>query len=513
MKRCPRCERTFPDTEKFCGDDGTELVAVAGARTTPVEAAPADAPSGPDAQIECPVCGGKAEPGEVICNFCGARLDQTTAPPSAQPPGIFRTQTMATPPPPPPRQTGATIRVDPSHSFDDESPIDGGGPPSRGIMGIIGYIVAALVALGGGVWLALHLSSHGAGVVPVATASPSATASPAVVTGPAVSLASNLLVQVTGAAAMAPERGVASVTKVFSDNQRALLDVYKAALTGDSSLNDGLVAHLSIDPTGKVTSSSVKVSTASNPSLDAEVLNVMVTWNFPSSSAGESGVDYPIIFATDPSQVTPIETALSNKIASLNPGEPPEYAFAPGGTPTAAPTPEMPPPPPAVIMPPPVPAPAPPPPAHRRRRAPATPATPTVTLLQQIQYRLASDAKLRRVQAYTSGGVVTLYGTVFDGKTKTYAEQVVGAIPGVTSVIDNLTTDTAKWTAQQNRIVAQLQGSGLTGVTVTVIGPNAYLAGTVKSETDKQRAVAITESAAPVKVRGNIIMVTPGSIF
>ena len=163
MKRCPRCERTFPDTEKFCGDDGTELVAAA-ARTAPVEVPPADAPSGPDRQIECPVCGGKAEPGEVICNFCGARLDQTTAPPSAQSPGMFRTQTMATPPPPPPRQTGATLRVDPSHSFDDESPLDGGGPPSRGIMGIIGYIVAALVALGGGVWLALHLSSHGAAV-------------------------------------------------------------------------------------------------------------------------------------------------------------------------------------------------------------------------------------------------------------------------------------------------------------------------------------------------------------
>jgi len=512
MKRCPRCERTFPDTEKFCGDDGTELVAATSARTTPVEAAPSAEASGPDERIECPVCGGKAEPGEVICNFCGARLDQTTAPvpPPSQAP-MFRTQTMATPPPP--RPTGATIKVDQSHSFDDESPLDGGGPPSRGILGILGYIVAALVALGGGVWLALHLSSHGVVVTPVSTASPSATASPAVVvTGPSVSLASNLLVQVTGPAAMAPERGVASVTKVFSDNQRALLDVYKAALTGDSSLNDGLVAHLSIDPTGKVTSSSVKVSTASNPSLDAEVLNVMVTWNFPASSAGESGVDYPIIFATDPSQVSPIETALSNKIASLNPGEPPEYAFAPGGTPTPPPAPETPPPPPAVIMPPPAPAPA-PPPTHRRRR-PATPATPTVTLLQQIQYRLASDAKLRRVQAYTnSGGVVTLYGTVFDDKTKAYAEQVVGAIPGVTSVIDNLTTDTAKWAAEQNRIMMQLQGSGLTGVNVTVIGPNAYLSGTVKSDTDKQRAVTITESAAAVKVRGNIIMVTPGSIF
>jgi hypothetical protein len=379
------------------------------------------------------------------------------------------------------------------------------------MLGVIGYIIAALVALGGGIWLALHLSSRGA-VTPVATPSPSATATAAVVTGPSVSLANNLLVQVTGEAASAPERGVDPATKVFNDNSGALLDVYKAALAGDSSLNDGLVAHLSIDTTGKVTSASVKVSTASNPSLDAEVLNVMVTWNFAPSSAGESGVDYPVIFATDPSQVLPIQTALSNKIASLNPGEPPEYAFAPGGTPTAAPTPETPPPPPAAIMPPPVPAPA-PAPERRHHRTHRTPSTPSVTLLQQVQYRLASDAKLRRVQAYTSGGVVTLYGTVFDDKTKRYAEQVVGAIPGVTSVIDNLTTDTAKWQMEQNRIMAQLQGSGLTGVNVTVIGPNAYLSGTVKSDLDKQRAVTITESAAPVKVRGNIIMVTPGSIF
>jgi TonB family protein len=509
MKRCPRCERTFPDTEKFCGDDGTALVPATGARTTAVDAPPipsADVPPDPDARIECPVCGGKAEPGEVICNFCGARLDQTAAPHPPQQSGMFRAGTMQAPPPPP-RSTGETIRVnDQDHSFDDESPLDGGAPPSRGIVGIIGYIVAALVALGGGIWLALHLSSS-SGTAPVATASPSAVASPVVATGPIVSLASNLLVQVSGSAATAPERNVDAVTKAFNDNRAGLSDVYKAALMGNSSLNDGMVVHLSIDAAGKVESSSVKVSTAPNPSLDAEVLNLIVTWKFAPSSAGESGADYPIIFATDPSQVSGLETALSNRIAGINPGEPPEYAFAPGATPTPEPMAAPLPPPPAVVMPPPVPA---PPPAPRRRIR-ATPVP--LSLLRRVQYRLASDPKLRRVQAYTSGGMVTLYGTVFDDKAKRYAEQVVGAIPGVTSVIDNMTTDTAKWAAEQNRITAQLQGSGLTGVTVTVIGPNAYLAGTVKSDVDKQRAVTITESAAPVKVRGNIIMVQPGSIF
>ena len=67
MKTCPRCARTYPDAESFCETDGTALVAAAGA---PVTAKMADL----EPQIECPVCGGRAEPGELICNFCGARL-------------------------------------------------------------------------------------------------------------------------------------------------------------------------------------------------------------------------------------------------------------------------------------------------------------------------------------------------------------------------------------------------------------------------------------------------------
>ena len=81
MKRCPRCEKTYPDSETFCDVDGTALV--------PTGPAFAESAGGDEGQqIECPVCGGKAQPGELICNFCGARLgvesaaEQYTPPPS-----------------------------------------------------------------------------------------------------------------------------------------------------------------------------------------------------------------------------------------------------------------------------------------------------------------------------------------------------------------------------------------------------------------------------------------------
>ena len=50
MKRCPRCDRTYPDSEKFCDADGTALVAGgpafvegAGARSDPGAAGSAGA--------------------------------------------------------------------------------------------------------------------------------------------------------------------------------------------------------------------------------------------------------------------------------------------------------------------------------------------------------------------------------------------------------------------------------------------------------------------------------------
>jgi hypothetical protein len=55
MKRCPRCEKTYPDSETFCDVDGTALV--------PTGPAFAESAGGDEGQqIECPVCGGKAQP-------------------------------------------------------------------------------------------------------------------------------------------------------------------------------------------------------------------------------------------------------------------------------------------------------------------------------------------------------------------------------------------------------------------------------------------------------------------
>jgi len=69
------------------------------------------------------------------------------------------------------------------------------------------------------------------------------------------------------------------------------------------------------------------------------------------------------------------------------------------------------------------------------------------------------------------------------------------------------------WAARQAAIASQLYAAGLSGVTVKVIGHDAYLDGTVKTEAQKQQAVSITENASPVHVRGNIIRVVPGNMF
>lgn len=111
MKSCPQCSKTFPDSEQFCDADGSALVAAAA--------------------TECPVCGGKAEPGEVMCNFCGTRLDVGGA--GARPSG---------PPGGASSQKPATMKT----TFDDEPPSE----PKRGgrrVFGTIGFVVAASAAL------------------------------------------------------------------------------------------------------------------------------------------------------------------------------------------------------------------------------------------------------------------------------------------------------------------------------------------------------------------------------
>jgi BON domain len=512
MKTCPRCEKTYPDAEQFCADDGTALVAAGPAFTQAPSAAGGAAA---ETQIECPVCGGRAEPGEVICNFCGTRLGSE---PAAEPVAFAPPQ----PPPVQPSARGAGRPPEPQGSgrFTGKMPAgepeeeEGGGR----VIGAIGYILAAVVALAGGAWLALHLSSRQV-TGPVTSASPSAAASPAAMpSGMVVALAQDIPIQVMGESASAPERDHDAARKVFDANRAALLDAYKHALGGDASAHDGMMVRLRIMPDGSVTATSVRTSTAPNPGLDAEVVKYASGWTFPSFSGGQTEIDYPMIFARNDSERAAVESDLKTKLASLNPAEPPEYAAAPapspaaaasagppvvtGETPAAAATPAEAAAPPAVAVP------KPRPPRERVARP-----RPTPSLRDRVQEVLKGNRKLGRVQFYTDRGTVVLFGKVFDDNDKRLAERTVRSVAGVTAVNNTLTTDVAEWAAEQVKIQRQLANAGLPNVTVKVIGRDAYLSGSVKTALERDRAVTITQGAAPVIVRGNLIRVEPGSIL
>jgi osmotically-inducible protein OsmY len=400
----------------------------------------------------------------------------------------------------------------------------------RSVIGIIGYVLAAVIALAGGAWLAIHLSS---GKNQEAAVSPSASvaASPAPVAGaPIVILANALPVQVSGTAATSADRSADVIRKAFDDNNVSLLDVYNNALATDPKIADGMLIRLHIGADGTVQTGAVRISTAPNPALDAKVVGAMEMWKLPATSSGDVDADYPIIFAHDSAEASRIEADLQTKVANLSPTESPEYATAPASaaTPGAAPsaeaagaasagaaasaaaaasatTPEAVP---SMAAAPEVAKPR-PKPHHPRIAKPAS----TPSLYEQVKTVLKGNPKLRRVNLYTNGGTVTLFGKVFDDSGKALAEQTVRNLPGVTSVVDNITTDEADWTQRQAQIAQQLANSGLDKVTVKVIGHDAFLDGEVKTELEKSRAVTITEGAAPVTVRTNLIRVVPGSMF
>jgi TonB family protein len=501
MKRCPRCDKTYPDAETFCETDGTALV-----QAGPAFAESAGRESDEGTQVECPVCGGKAQPGELICNFCGARLGVESA-----------AETYTPPPPRTASSKPTTVRRDPSPSMRITGKMPGGDDEDEGrsTFGVLAYVLAAVVALGGGAWLALHLSSKGA-QAPVANASPSAAPSVAAVpTGPLVALANAMGVQVTGESAAAPERNQETARKFFDDHKDGLLDSYTHALAGDSTMRDAMVVRVRVLPNGSVDAASVRTSTDPNPAFDAEVIHDVSAWNFAPFSGSEVEIDYPIIFTNDPSTRDALESALSTKLAGLSPTEAPELASSPPSpeasaaaseamsppSPAAAETPPM-----EAVMPP-------PPPPPRKHHAPRPPRPPVLTLQQQVLQVLSSNPRTRRVNCYTNGNTVTIFGKVFDNDAKLYTERLVRQVPGVGNVIDSLSTDTADWAARQAAIASQLYAAGLTSVTVKVIGHDAYLDGTVKSEAQKQQAVTITQNASPVQVRGNIIRVVPGNMF
>jgi hypothetical protein len=508
MKTCPRCNRTYPDSENFCEADSSPLVSE-----------PAFTQN--DSPTECPVCGGKAEPGEIICNFCGARLDKNQPPAPPPSPSTSRTTTQQPKTPSPyPRLGSAPTSIQQPPTGRMSGPIE--PDEGRSTLGLIGYVVAAVIALAAGAWFAIHLSAGRNEEAAVAPSPAAGIASPVPVPiagGPVVILANALPVQVSGPGATSSDRSTDVVRKAFDDNSASLVDTYNNTLTTDPKIADGMLIRLHIRADGTVETAAVRTSTSPNPALDAKVVSAMEMWKLPATAAGEVDADYPIIFAHDSAEASRIDSDLQAKVAGLSPTEPAEYAAAPA--PEPAPSTEAAAPSagaaasPAVAAAP-SPAAAPPvapvtiaKPRHKPRPHPVS----TPSLFEQVRDRLKANPKLRRVNAYTSGGTVTIFGKVFGESEKALAEQTVRNIPGVTSVVDNITTDEADWVQEQTQIAQQLANAGLGKVTVKVIGHDAFLDGEVKTELEKSRAVTLTEGAAPVTVRTNLIRVVPGNMF
>jgi TonB family protein len=549
VKSCTLCGERYPDIEKFCKADGAALVE-ADMPSTRLPTDRGDEKNYAEQSLECQVCGGKALPGETRCNYCGARLQAESAE-SAQPSPSIRggdSESLA------PARSASGPREFGYASVDDPEPERPGG--GRRLATILGFSSAAVVALAAGVWFALYLGKpHPPAEAP---ATPSAATSPLT-----VELAKGMPLRIQSDVAGMPSRDPNSILKVFEDNKAGLTNVYGNALGSDPSMRDGMVVRLHIVPNGSVDNGAVEVSTSGNPSFDAEVVEAMTSWKF--AAVGGSGVtaDYPVIFAPSPSATTAIESDLNNKLASLSPNEPPEYAFSPsGGTPTAVAegsTPAMPsamasagtstapggtsvaggtlapapepttlaalPPTESVAAPEATPAEMTPVRPrgrrqHRARREMAAPPPeiaalppPKPSLIERVNGELRTDRRLRRVQAYTNGSVVTIFGKVFDDNDRLLAERTVRNTDGVSTVINNLTTDTQQWDQNQRLITQALQNAGLNGVQVKVIGPNAYLSGQVKTDLDRERAVTVAQAAAPVRVRENLITVAIGNML
>jgi TonB family protein len=517
MKTCPQCERSYGDKENFCPIDGSALVA-AGAALSPARAGSAktvaaSGGAGEEPPLDCPICGGRAQPGEEICNFCGARLrpEGSAGVPLSQAPIQPTTARIQ-----PPSQSSSAPRAAGGTQYGSYSggPSGSGSPqPVEGRSGlsILAWIIAALIALLAGIWFALHLSGRNQEAPnPAASAIATASAAP-LPSAPYVALAANPAIQIIGTSASAPQRNQDAAKTAFENNKSSLLDDYIKAFGASTPVRDGMIVALTVDPTGIVTGGSVKTSTDPNPSLDATAVKNMIGWKFdPVGGGSPVEIDYPVIFNSNPAKQADIESLLADKAGKFGPSDTPEYAYTPAATPTSeaiAPT--------AVASP--IAAgggePIAPSAPRKKKRLEPRPA-PTPSLITQVQDALRADRRLNGANAYTNpGGVVVLFGQVFDDKAKALAGKTVRATPGVTGVVDNLTTTTGVWLQEQNQINTALRLSGLTNVQVTVIGKDAYLAGQVSSDDEMGQAVSITQSTAPVTVKTNLIRVVPKGLF
>lgn len=137
----------------------------------------------------------------------------------------------------------------------------------------------------------------------------------------------------------------------------------------------------------------------------------------------------------------------------------------------------------------------------------------STSLMKRVEAALRADKRLNGADCYTAApGIIVLYGKVFDDNARTLAEKTAGKVRGVKKVVNTLGTTTGRWLEQEARINDTLRLNGFEGVSVRVIGSDAYLSGQVSSEADKQRAARVISTISNLRVV-NFIRVAPRRIF
>jgi hypothetical protein len=134
-------------------------------------------------------------------------------------------------------------------------------------------------------------------------------------------------------------------------------------------------------------------------------------------------------------------------------------------------------------------------------------------LMAKVDAALRSNNNLNGANCYTAApGVVVLYGKVFDNKDRDLAEWTAGNVPGVKQVVNTLRTTTGQWLEEESRINDTLELNDLQGVSVRVIGREAYVSGQVESQAEEQRALRVIANESNLQVV-NFVRVVPVSIF
>jgi hypothetical protein len=134
-------------------------------------------------------------------------------------------------------------------------------------------------------------------------------------------------------------------------------------------------------------------------------------------------------------------------------------------------------------------------------------------LMKKVNQALRADNRLNGASAYTAApSVIVLYGTVFDKHDRELAERVASRVRGVHQVDNTLRTKTGEWREKEARINDTLLLNDLQGVSVTVIGLQAYLSGQVSTQADKDRAVRVVSSESNLNIV-NLVRIVPGPLF